>query len=217
MNDRGTLGGFTRDDGSFSETDQSTNFENPTYDDWYYVEHGEKKGPISAVAVKSLLNSKEIAGDTYVWRKGMKDWCTIRESDLYGFVDNIPPPISSNLIGNAYVWIMAFLPIIFAVIDASVGSYNQDEAARFWSLGFTPHPINADVALKIFAPINGLFALLDFQRLKKAGYATWQRGLLAFFLPVVYLFIRAKLLKQRPYYAIVWIAMFVLGVLIDSN
>jgi hypothetical protein len=185
------------------------------YDDWYYVERGEKQGPASAIAIKALLNSGEIADDTYVWRRGMKDWCTIRESELCGFVDDIAPAISSHMVGNGFVWAMAFLPIIFSVIDASIDSYNREQAARFWSLGLTPHLISANLAWKIYAPVNGFFALLDFIRLKKAGYGTLLRGLLAFFIPVVYLFLRARLLKQRPSYAIVWLAMLVSGLLIE--
>jgi hypothetical protein len=92
----GELGGFRRDD-SFESEDGPPPPPN-SYDDWYYVEKGEKKGPVSAVEIKHLLNNGQIADDTHVWRSGMKGWSTIRESELYALVDNIPPPISSNLI-----------------------------------------------------------------------------------------------------------------------
>jgi hypothetical protein len=211
----GELGGFRRDD-SFEADDGPPPPPN-NYDDWFYVEQGEKNGPISAVAIKHLLNTKKIAADTFVWRKGMKDWCTIRESELYGFVDNQSPAISSHMIGNGFVWIMAFLPIIFAVFDSSISAYNQDESARFWGLGMQPDPISENLSWTIYGVVNGLFGWLDCRRLKKAGYGAWRRRALAFFIPVIYLFIRARLLKQRPYYAIAWLIMFVLGLLIDNN
>ena len=206
--DGSELGGFRRDGDGPPPLPSSS-------DDWFYVDQGEKKGPLSAVAINHLLNTKEIGDDTYVWRKGMKDWCTIRDSDLFGFVENQPPAISSYMVGNGYVWVMAFLPIIFAVIDASIDSYNQEQAAGFWGLGFTPHMISANIAWKVYPLVNGFFGWLDYNRLKKAGYGSWWDRFCAFVVPVVYLFRRAKLLKQRPYYAITWLVMFVISLVVD--
>lgn len=65
--------------------------------EWHYVDNGVKKGPVSANTIKSLLEKKEIETDTQVWRKGMIEWKSIRESDLAELVASEPPAISSRL------------------------------------------------------------------------------------------------------------------------
>jgi GYF domain 2 len=197
---RETLGGFTRDDDSFAEAAVSAETNSPGYDDWYYVVDGEKKGPVSAVAIKNLLNNKDIAADTHVWRKGIKDWCTIRESELHAFVDSEPPPLSSELVNNSLVWIIAILPLVISLVDASLVE-NNAQPLKWYHIMF----------------INIPFLTWDARRLNRAGYNSgWILGAGLIFIPV-YLFLRAKMLKQSPAYGIVWIICLVLAVLIDSN
>jgi hypothetical protein len=208
------LGGFKRNNsfGVGHEPPPPPNY----YDDWYYVEKGEKKGPISAVEIKCLLNNGQIVDDTHVWRSSMKDWTTIRDSELYVFVENTPPAIPTTIIGNGYVWVMAFFPLILGLIDASIAAHNRLENFKTF-YGIKPNLISPGITFKVFASVAGLFAMFDFLRLKRAGYGNLKLGLLSFFLPVFYLFMRAKLLKQKPYYAITWIVMLILGILIDSD
>jgi hypothetical protein len=75
----------------------------PELNEWYYVAKGSRHGPTTAAAIKSLLDKKEIEIETQVWRKGMPDWRSLRESDLADLVAAEPPAISSQHIGNGYV------------------------------------------------------------------------------------------------------------------
>jgi GYF domain 2 len=179
--------------------------------EWHYVDGGVKKGPVSATAIRDLLSKKEIEPDTQVWRKGMIEWKSIRQSDLAELVATEPPAISPHHIGNGYVWVLAFLPLVWGIVDASIEASNQQAAARTMVLGFPYHP-SKSVPFQIPLLINGLFGWLDELRLRKAGYGSkWMRAAAVLLAPI-YLFVRAKRLKQRPWYAVCWILTFLLGV-----
>ncbi len=178
--------------------------------EWYYVDNGVRKGPISPENIKDLLNKKQIQADTQVWRKGMGDWKSIRESDLAEFVHAVPPAVSPLLIGNGLVWIIAILPLLFGLIDAAIVSDNQRRLATALVIG---SPYHLAKGLPWYVPFlsNIAFGWFDERRLRRAGYSShWMTAAYALLMPV-YLVIRAKRLQQRPSYAIVWIVMFILG------
>jgi hypothetical protein len=184
--------------------------------EWHYVANGAKKGPVSATTIRDLLNRKEIEPDTQVWRKGMTDWKSIRESDLAELVATEPPPISPQHIGNGYVWILAFIPLIFGVIDAAVAASNQEAAARSLVLGF-PYHASKGLPFQIPLLINALLGWLDDRKLKQAGYGSRLTRVTAVLFQPIYLFLRAKRLKQRPYYAVAWIISMIAGFLIYAS
>jgi GYF domain 2 len=184
--------------------------------EWHYVANGVKKGPVSSTKIRDLLNKKEIETDIQVWRKGMIEWKSIRESDLAELVASEPPAISPQHIGNGYVWTLAFMPLIFGVIDAAVAASNHEAAARSLVLGFPYHP-SKGLPVQIPFLLSAMLGWLDDRRLKQAGYGSWVTRVTAVFLQPVYLFMRAKRLKQRPYYAIAWILSLVIGFLIYAS
>ena len=98
------------------------------------------------------------------------------------------------------MWTLAFLPLIWGLIDASIAASN-----------------NPGKGLPVQIPfvINALFGWLDEVRLRKAGYGSkWMRAAAVLLVPV-YLFARAKRLKQKPWYAICWIITFLIGVFFE--
>lgn len=189
---------------------------NRTSNEWYYVSKGIRQGPTTAAAIKSLLDKKEIETDTQVWRKGMPEWKILRQSDLTDLVAAEPPAISPQHIGNGYVWTLAVLPLVFGVIDAAVAASNQEAAARTIMLGFPYHPSKG---LPFYIPvlINGLLGWLDDRQLEQAGYGSRLTRITAVLFQPVYLFLRAKRLKQRPYYAVAWILSLIAGLLIYAS
>lgn len=42
--------------------------------EWYYVEGGERRGPVAAETLTEHLRSGALPPDTLVWRDGMSDW-----------------------------------------------------------------------------------------------------------------------------------------------
>lgn len=187
-----------------------------TVAEWFHVKNGTRQGPVTVASIKSLLEQRDIEADTQIWRHGMTEWTTIRNSELSYLVATEPPPISSTHIGNGYVWALAILPLILSFIDAAIEVSNQDAAARTLSLGFPYNPSRGIPPQLIFI-INGLLGWFDYRQLDKAGYGAWTTRACAVLLPPIYLFIRAKRLKQRPSYAIAWLASFVLGVVIYGS
>ena len=188
---------------------------NANANDWYYVANGAKKGPVSLATIKDLLNKKESETDTQVWRKGMIDWKNIRESELAELVATEPPAVAPQHIGNGYVWTLAFLPLIWGFIDASIDFANQK--AMWSSLAGVPYHKTNEFPWQIPFAINGLFGWLDELRLRKAGYGSkWMRAAAVLLVPV-YLFVRAKRLKQRPWYAVCWIVTFFLGIFLIAS
>lgn len=188
----------------------------PGPNEWYYVANGTRRGPTTASTIKDLLNKKEIETDAQVWRKGMPDWKPLRESDLAELVAAEPPAISPQHIGNGYVWILALLPLVVGVIEAAVSASNQEAAARSLVLGFPYHP-SKGLPFQIPLLVNALLGWLDDRKLKQAGYGSRVTRVTAVLIQPVYLFLRAKLLKQRPYYAVAWIVSFVAGLLVYAS
>jgi hypothetical protein len=180
------------------------------------VHKGQRHGPATVEQIRALLDRKEIEPDVQVWRTGMLEWKELRQSDLASIVATEPPPVDTHHIGNGFVWVLACLPLIYALIDAAVEVSNQQAAARSLSLGYPYNP-SRGLPVQISFVINGLVAWLDYRRLEKAGYGSWTMRALAVLLTPVYLFLRAKRLKQRPTYGIAWIVSLVLGLLIYGS
>lgn len=188
----------------------------PGPNEWYYVANGARRGPTTATTIKDLLNKKEIETDTQVWRQGMPEWKPLRESDLGDLVAAEPPAISSKHIGNGYVWTLALLPLVFGVIEAVVSASNQDATVRSLALGLPYHP-SRGLPFQVPLVINGLLGWLDDRRLQQAGYGSRTTRVTAVLLAPVYLFLRAKRLKQRPYYAVAWIISMIVGFFIYAS
>lgn len=174
----------------------------PTEDIWYYVANGAQESPITASAFRTLLTRKAIDAETPVWRTGLQGWKPVRETELDSLVKDVPPPVAPQLVRNTAVWIVALLPLFFGLIDASIAYENKLDAVRVISLGFPAKEPIPDVPVGLYSVITLGFCLWDRRLLAKAGYQiSWRVFLTALIIPV-YLFIRAKRVKQRPTYAI---------------
>lgn len=47
--------------------------------DWYYVQNGERQGPVTFEEALSLFNDKTLSGEDYVWTKGYENWKKIKD------------------------------------------------------------------------------------------------------------------------------------------
>lgn len=186
---------------------------------WYYSVGGERKGPVSEGAIQQMLDHKELnPNSTQVWRKGMREWAPLRNSDLGKFVDSEPPPISGDQINNSLVWIVAVLPLVFGLIEAYLATRPEAILARRLSMiaGSGVSFRESGIPWQITTAVNSGLCLWDERRLNKAGHShKWMTISAILFVPV-YLFLRAKQLRQRPTYAITWIVMLVLAIVFVS-
>ncbi|TYL99217.1 hypothetical protein FXB40_03695 [Bradyrhizobium rifense] len=93
---------------------------------------------------------------------------------------------------------------------------NQDAAARAIAFGI-PYHASRGLPFQVPVVINALLGWLDDRRLKQAGYGSRLTRVTAVLITPVYLFLRAKRLKQRPYYAVAWILSIIVGFLIYAS
>lgn len=171
--------------------------------EWFYEANGEQQGPASYEHVVNLIRSAGITRGTPVWRRGFADWVLVENSELAQyFANSKPPPLSGEHVDNTLTWVLAVAPLIGYVLEYIVADMlNANEFA-------------ADAAMDdakywfITLALNVGLSYMDEMRLKAAGHDTSKFGGMAWLVPV-YLFQRAKFLKQSPAYFWIWIVCFV--------
>ncbi len=151
-------------------------------------------GPLTIDEMKAAVSDGKITPSTKVW-PGEGDWIHASEtllSEFFGVHEaTTPPPLAGEDIDNKFMWVLATVPIIGAIIDLIAGT-----------VLFLPSII-ANIAL----------CLLDVRKLKAAGHAV--PVLWFVFLVPVYIWKRATLLNHKKHYFGAWVAAFVLSILID--
>ena len=63
---------------------------------------------------------------------------------------------------------------------------------------------------------NAALCLVDTEQLKRASYSSGWLTLFALLLAPVYLFVRAQRLRQTPTYGFVWIASFLISIILRT-
>ena len=73
----------------------------PAVIDWFYLDAGAEKGPVTPNQMRVLADTGVLKGDTLVWCDGMADWLPARDSDVRpmlpaGALNPVPvaPPLS---------------------------------------------------------------------------------------------------------------------------
>lgn len=169
---------------------------------WFYEFSGERKGPVSEVDLTGLVSSGSITYGNAVWNSSMSDWTLIENTVLRNILPG-PPPLSGVHVNNTIVWILAFAPLIglvleYVVAGALYGNEWQAQVAvkenKFWYITLA---------------LNLCLCFFDERKLKKAGIDTSKFSGWVWLVPV-YLYQRARYLKQNLAYFIVWIATFAL-------
>ncbi|MGJ4905501.1 DUF4339 domain-containing protein [Bradyrhizobium sp. HKCCYLS2058] len=176
--------------------------------DWFFIENGQRKGPLTRAYLLELLRAEKISGDTPVWRKGLADWQPLRTADLGACLQDTPPPVAPMHVNNSLVWTLAIAPIGYAFlagwrdVEMMENPFSDQSFAQF-------------IALGVPLVLNAALCLLDERQLKRAGYADRWLTLFGILLAPVYLFLRAKRLRQFPSYGIVWVACFIVSFLMS--
>lgn len=174
--------------------------------EWHYEEKGMRRGPVAELAITQLIKEGKLTYGNMVWKKGLKDWIKLEDSDLKIHLnDDQPPPLTGDMVNNTLVWILAFAPIIGLFIGYIV-------ACREFS-GFSEQTILNEVRngryWYIVLALNLGLAYFDEMRLRQAGHNTDKFKGMTWLVPV-YLYQRAKALKQNNAYFITWIVCFIL-------
>lgn len=54
-------------------------------DNWYYVQKGNRQGPVSLELIEEMIIKEELKPEDYVWKKGFDNWKKIKEVDELKF------------------------------------------------------------------------------------------------------------------------------------
>ena len=175
---------------------------------WYFTEHGQRKGPLSIAEMLELLRSRTIAGDTLVWRKGFADWQPLRRTELGAYSRDTPPPVVPTHVNNALAWTIAVAPIGYMLLTGIIQAYELETP-------YEHHPFLTLMNFVVPALMNAALCLNDERQLKRAGYSDKWLTVSGILLAPAYLFLRAKRLRQFPSYGIVWVACFIISILMS--
>lgn len=166
---------------------------------WFYEEKGEKsKQGLGESDIIKLIQEGRINYGTLLWRPGFQNWTAVEMTELKQYLI-APPPVSGTHVNNTLAWVIAFVPIIGAILEGFVSGlvYGYYRPNKFWYITLL---------------LNIILCIYDEKRLKAAGYDVSKLKGWVWFVPV-YLFQRARLLKQNLAYFIVWLVCFLLIVL----
>ena len=179
---------------------------------WFYTQGGQRGGPVPADELRELLKTLTIDGETPVWRKGMSDWQPLRNREIAAHLKDTPPAVAANQLNNGLVWAFAFAPLVYLFIDVALLNYQSTHPAddEFFETFLSP--------LSWLLPVltNAALCLVDIEQLKRAGYSSGWLTLFALLLAPVYLFVRAQRLRQTPTYGFVWIASFLISIILRT-
>jgi hypothetical protein len=170
---------------------------------WFYEERGERKGPASESEIVRLIEQGKLSYGASVWKKDYPEWMKVENTELKSYLFNTtPPPLTGDHVNNTIVWILAFAPLIGLMLEyfvAGAVTGNQfDAQVGVSNGGYWFITLGLNIALGYF----------DENRLRKAGHDTSKFKGFAWLVPV-YLFQRAKALKQNYAYFVVWIICFI--------
>jgi hypothetical protein len=60
-------------------------------DNWYYVQKGNRQGPVAIEVITTMITNQELKEDDFVWKKGFENWKKIKEvTELQ--VESTPEP-----------------------------------------------------------------------------------------------------------------------------
>lgn len=165
---------------------------------WYYESNGDRVGPVTEAELSDLIKSNILFSSSLVWKEGFGSWVNIAETDLKKYLDTkSPPPLAGDKVNNTVAWVLAFAPIIGYLLQYFI-------AGVLWGDNFQQ---NVDSIWYVTLVLNVVLGIIDERKLDKAGHSTNKLRGWVWLVPV-YLYQRAKLLKQSLSYFVVWLVCF---------
>ena len=161
---------------------------------WYYYKGKDKMGPVSTEDMKEYIRRGSVIKGTMVWATGYNDWVRAEQSELRTYMINVSTDISVEEISDKWIWAMATIPLILAVILPTL----------FVRLG-----INASFATIIVFVLNIVFLAGDEKELKKAGKNAGAWLICALILMPLYIFAREAKTNKNYAPGILWCLLFV--------
>ncbi len=168
--------------------------------EWFYERRGHRAGPVPEDALLGLAERGAIGPDTLVWTESFGDeWRPFRRSGLSLAVAG-PPPLPASGLNNTFVWLIALVPVFGWLVERMLAD--------------TPNLVDVErdfnLILLGYTAVYTALGLIDDAIVRHSGRTTARYNWIALILVPVYLFVRARSVRQFPSYGIVWIIAFVL-------
>jgi len=171
--------------------------------DWYYVERGERKGPVGAETLQSMFERGLVDENTRVWTESFgNDWKPIHQVSALRNAGQ-PPLVPASEIPNVWLYLLISVPVVMTVVEASTTLSADGQAG----LGF----------LLFFIP-NTICAILDQKVVERSGRKDSVKGLFLWIIILVpvYIFLRSKRTGLGLWPGFAWIGALVASIFISD-
>lgn len=167
---------------------------------WYYSFNEETQGPVSETELLKMLETGYINESTMVWKQGFQGWVTIGQAGI-----SIPKNNAAVVkkISNKPIVFLVFVPIISSLLQYLLAGWNQISADRLFNIAYM---------------LNFVCCLIDYSRVKKAGYDMSKLNLVFLFFLPLYIYRRVQLVNGRKWtLTILWTAILIIDMLIPAE
>ena len=108
--------------------------------DWFYIDGGERRGPVSETGLSELIRSGKIGSATLVWREGWSDWRKLGDANAVAPAEGTAGCVecgkffpTSEMIQYEGSWVCATCkPIFFQKVKEGVPISRELAYAGFW-------------------------------------------------------------------------------------
>lgn len=167
---------------------------------WYYSFNGETQGPVSETELLKMLETGYINESTMVWKQGFQGWVTIGQAGISIPKNNVAVV---KKISNKPIVFLVFVPIISSLLQYLLAGWNQISADRLFYIAYM---------------LNFVCCLIDYSRVKKAGYDMSKLNLVFLFFLPLYIYRRVQLVNGRKWtLTILWTAILIIDMLIPAE
>lgn len=171
---------------------------------WYYESNGNRLGPISVTEIATKLSEGSLSRSTLVWNEGWgnkQDWRPAQDTSLMESIqDSGPPPLPADNINKTLAWALVGVPIVGTLIEIILYQSVEGLSDKWY---FT---------LIAYFLVNSALAIKDAGNIKKSGnqdnIGFW------FWLVPIYLYKRARSLRQRLSYFWSWLVSFIVSIVV---
>lgn len=64
-------------------------------ENWYYVQKGNRHGPVAIEVIESMISKQELKTEDYVWKKGFENWKKIKDVNELQVKEEVIPEIQA--------------------------------------------------------------------------------------------------------------------------
>ncbi|MCR4600897.1 MAG: GYF domain-containing protein [Clostridia bacterium] len=177
---------------------KETDFNSASNESWYYLEDGERTGPVSEKQVADLIKNGIINRDTMVWKQGLNGWTRIENTIFSNLTQQFVPATPMSALSDKWLWSLATVPLSVDLVLTAVNPMIDDKFLT---------------AIVLF--LNLIFVCLDERHLRHNGIKTRAWMWTGFLLVPVYLFVRASKTNKNIVPGIFWCVLYILDVLLS--